>query len=172
LLLVYALGYSATGWTLGPVDPAQTNAWVVAFLAGWAILCVIALGLILGGLTRFAAALVGLGALVVAIWRPVAPPEPPPQCRLTLAAGLGPAGGRCGQAASARPASRMRAMDDLSGEELADRSGVTAEQLRRLMELGIITPTPQGRFRRSDVQRIRVVDTLADAGFAPSSWLS
>ena len=58
-------------------------------------------------------------------------------------------------------------MDDLSGEDLANRSGVTAEQLRRLVELGIIAPTPQGRFRRSDVQRIRVVDTLADAGFAP-----
>ena len=58
-------------------------------------------------------------------------------------------------------------MDELSAEELADRSGVTAEQLRRLVELGIITPTPQGRFRRSDIQRIRVVDALADAGFAP-----
>ncbi|HEV2872411.1 MAG TPA: adenylate/guanylate cyclase domain-containing protein [Actinomycetota bacterium] len=58
-------------------------------------------------------------------------------------------------------------MDELSGAELADRSGVTAEQLRRLVELGIITPTPQGRFRPSDIQRIRVVDTLADAGFAP-----
>jgi DNA-binding transcriptional MerR regulator len=58
-------------------------------------------------------------------------------------------------------------MDELSGAELADRSGVAAEQLRRLVELGIITPTPQGRFRPSDIQRIRVVDTLADAGFAP-----
>lgn len=55
----------------------------------------------------------------------------------------------------------------MSGEELADRSGVTAQQLRRLVELGIITPTPQGRYRRSDIQRIRVVDALADAGFAP-----
>jgi DNA-binding transcriptional MerR regulator len=44
---------------------------------------------------------------------------------------------------------------------------VTVEQLRRLVELGIITPTPLGRFRRSDIQRIRVVETLADAGFAP-----
>jgi adenylate cyclase len=61
----------------------------------------------------------------------------------------------------------MRVMDELSGEELADRSGVTAEQLRHLVELGIITPTPQGRFRPSDIQRIRVVDALADAGFAP-----
>ena len=58
-------------------------------------------------------------------------------------------------------------MDELSGEELADRSGVTAEQLRRLVELGIITPTPQDAFRPSDIQRIRVVDALADAGFAP-----
>jgi adenylate cyclase len=58
-------------------------------------------------------------------------------------------------------------MDELSSEELADRSGVTAQQLRRLVELGIITPTPHDRFRSSDIQRIRVVDTLADAGFAP-----
>jgi adenylate cyclase len=61
----------------------------------------------------------------------------------------------------------MRVMDELSGEELADRSGATAQQLRRLVELGIITPTPQGRYRRSDIQRIRVVDALAEAGFAP-----
>jgi DNA-binding transcriptional MerR regulator len=61
----------------------------------------------------------------------------------------------------------MRVMDELSGEELADRSGVTAEQLRRLVELGIITPAPQDAFRPSDIQRIRVVDALADAGFAP-----
>jgi adenylate cyclase len=58
-------------------------------------------------------------------------------------------------------------MDELSAEELADRSGVTAQQLRRLVKLGIITPTPQGRYRSSDIQRIRVVDALADAGFAP-----
>jgi adenylate cyclase len=61
----------------------------------------------------------------------------------------------------------MPVMDELSAEELADRSGVTAGQLRRLVELGIITPTPEGRYRRSDIQRIRVVDALAEAGFAP-----
>jgi adenylate cyclase len=55
----------------------------------------------------------------------------------------------------------------LSAEELAARSGVTAEQLRRLVELGIMAPMPQGRFRRSDIQRIRVVDALAEAGFVP-----
>jgi class 3 adenylate cyclase/DNA-binding transcriptional MerR regulator len=55
----------------------------------------------------------------------------------------------------------------LSGDELVARSGATAQQIRRLAELGIITPTPQGRFRPSDIQRIRVVSALADAGFAP-----
>jgi adenylate cyclase len=59
----------------------------------------------------------------------------------------------------------MRAMDQLSAAELADRSGVTGEQLRRLVELGIITPTADGRYRRSDIQRIRVVGALAEAGF-------
>ena len=58
-------------------------------------------------------------------------------------------------------------MEELSGEELAVRSGVTAEQLQRLVELGIITPSPRGRFRPPDIQRVRVVDTLAEAGFAP-----
>ena len=57
-------------------------------------------------------------------------------------------------------------MQELSAAELARRSGVTAERLRRLVELGIITPTPEGRYRGSDIQRIRVVDALADAGFA------
>jgi adenylate cyclase len=61
----------------------------------------------------------------------------------------------------------MRMMEELSAEELVDRSGATAQQLRRLVGLGIITPTPQGRYRRSDIQRIRVVDALTDAGFAP-----
>jgi adenylate cyclase len=58
-------------------------------------------------------------------------------------------------------------MDELSGEELAVRSGVTADQLQRLVALGILTPRPHGRFRPSDIQRVRIVDTLADAGFAP-----
>jgi adenylate cyclase len=61
----------------------------------------------------------------------------------------------------------MRVMHELAAEELVDRSGATAEQLRRLVELGIITPTSEGGYRRSDIQRIRVVDALADAGFAP-----
>lgn len=41
---------------------------MVAFPAGWAILRVVALVPILGGLVWFAAAVVGLGALAVASW--------------------------------------------------------------------------------------------------------
>ncbi len=69
LLLIYALGYSATGWVLGRSILRRPGAWVVAFLAGWAILRVVALIPILGGLVWFAAVVFGLGALVVAIWR-------------------------------------------------------------------------------------------------------
>jgi DNA-binding transcriptional MerR regulator len=61
----------------------------------------------------------------------------------------------------------MRVMHELSADELAGHSGATVQQLRRLVDLGILTPTPHGRYRRSDIQRIRVVDALADAGFAP-----
>ena len=61
----------------------------------------------------------------------------------------------------------MPGMRELSAEELIRRSGVTAERLRRLVELGIIAPTPEGRYRSPDIQRIRLVDALGDAGFAP-----
>jgi hypothetical protein len=44
-------------------------AWIVAaFLAGWAILRVLALVPILGGLVDWAAAVLSLDALIVAIW--------------------------------------------------------------------------------------------------------
>jgi hypothetical protein len=69
LLLIYALGYSATAWILGRSILRRPTSWFLAFLAGWAILRVLALVPILGGLVWFAAVVVGLGALAVAIWR-------------------------------------------------------------------------------------------------------
>jgi hypothetical protein len=69
LLLIYALGYSAAAWILGRSIVRGPTAWAVAFLVGWAILRVVALIPILGGLVWFAAVVVGLGALAVAIWR-------------------------------------------------------------------------------------------------------
>jgi cytoskeletal protein CcmA (bactofilin family) len=68
LLLIYALGYSAAAWILGRSIVRGPTAWVVAFLAGWAILRVVALIPILGGLVWFAAVVFGLGALALAIW--------------------------------------------------------------------------------------------------------
>jgi hypothetical protein len=69
LLLIYALGYSAAAWILGRSIVRGLTSWVVAFLAGWAILRIVALVPILGGLVWFAAVVVGLGALAVAIWQ-------------------------------------------------------------------------------------------------------
>jgi hypothetical protein len=69
LLLIYALGYSATAWILGRSIVREPTAWAVAFLAGWGILRIVALVPILGGLAWFAAVAFGLGALAVAIWR-------------------------------------------------------------------------------------------------------
>jgi len=67
--LIYALGYSATAWILGRSIVRAPTIWVLAFLAGWGILRVLALIPILGGLVWFAGVVFGLGALVVAIWR-------------------------------------------------------------------------------------------------------
>jgi hypothetical protein len=69
LLLIYALGYSASGWILGWSILRGPTSWVVTFLVGWVILRVVALVPILGGLVWFAAVVFGLGALAVAIWR-------------------------------------------------------------------------------------------------------
>jgi hypothetical protein len=67
--LIYALGYSATAWILGRSILRGATAPILAFLVGWAILRVLALVPILGGLVWFAAVVLGLGALMVAIWR-------------------------------------------------------------------------------------------------------
>jgi hypothetical protein len=69
LILIYALGYVASAWILGRRIVHEPTGWVLAFLAGWAILRVAALIPILGGLVWFAAVVFGLGALLVAIWR-------------------------------------------------------------------------------------------------------
>jgi len=67
--LIYALGYSATAWILGRSIVREPTGWVLAFLAGWGILRLVALVPILGGLVWFAAVVFGLGALLVAVWR-------------------------------------------------------------------------------------------------------
>ena len=66
--LVYGIGYLAGAWILGR-RVASGASPVVAFLAGWGILRVIALVPLLGGLVGLAAVVVGLGAIVVAVHR-------------------------------------------------------------------------------------------------------
>jgi hypothetical protein len=67
--LIYAVGYSAAAWIVGRMIVREPTAWVLAFLAGWGILRLLALVPVLGGLVGFAAVVFGLGALLVSIWR-------------------------------------------------------------------------------------------------------
>jgi hypothetical protein len=82
LLLIYALGYSAAAWILGRSILRGPGSWILAFLVGWAILRVVALVPILGGLVWFAAVVFGLGALAVAIWRTRSGPQATPAAQV------------------------------------------------------------------------------------------
>jgi hypothetical protein len=82
LLPIYAIAYTTSAWLLGRAIVHPPTGRVAAFLAGWAILRVIALIPWVGGLAWFGATVFGLGALAIALWRsrrgPVtgAPPAP------------------------------------------------------------------------------------------------
>ena len=69
LALIYALGYGASAWIVGRRVVREPASWILAFLAGWAILRVVALVPFLGGLMWFIAVAFGLGALLVAVTR-------------------------------------------------------------------------------------------------------
>lgn len=69
LLPLYAIGYTTSAWILGRRLLRPPRGRVLAFLVGLAILRLLALIPILGGLVWFAATVVGLGALLVATWR-------------------------------------------------------------------------------------------------------
>jgi hypothetical protein len=84
LALLYTIGYVAGAHALGRMLLKPPSSRYVAFLAGWAILRVIALVPVLGGLVWILASIAGLGILWVAARRtttePVmtAPSVPPP----------------------------------------------------------------------------------------------
>jgi hypothetical protein len=63
-------------------------------------------------------------------------------------------------------------MDELSAEELADRSGVTTERLGRLVELGIISPTPAGGTEGPTSSGSGWWTPWPMPGSRPSSWPS
>src|SRR4029450_6065382 len=66
--LIYGVGYVAAAWLLGRTV-ARTAHPLLSFLAGWGILRLVALVPVLGGLCWFAAVVIGLGSIAVAIWR-------------------------------------------------------------------------------------------------------
>lgn len=68
LLPVYAIGYTTSAWLLGRAIVRPPTGRVPAFLAGWAILRVIALIPWVGGVAWFGATVFGLGALTIALW--------------------------------------------------------------------------------------------------------
>lgn len=69
LFLIYAFGYTMSAWILGRRFVTEPRSRFVAFLVGLLILRGLALIPIVAGIVGFLAAVVGLGAIVVAIWR-------------------------------------------------------------------------------------------------------
>ena len=63
--LIYGIGYTAGAWILGRRVASRASP-ILAFLAGWGILRILALVPFLGGLVGLAAVVVGLGAIVTA----------------------------------------------------------------------------------------------------------
>ena len=66
---LYAIGYTTSAYLLGRAIVRPPTGRALAFLAGWGILRALALVPWLGGLVWFGAAVFGLGALTVALWR-------------------------------------------------------------------------------------------------------
>jgi adenylate cyclase len=62
----------------------------------------------------------------------------------------------------------MQPMTGLFVRELAERSGVNAQRVRQLVELGILRPDAAGRFHPADIQRVRILQALDRAGIAPA----
>jgi hypothetical protein len=69
LLPLLGIGYAYGCWLLGRTLLKPPRSRVPAFLAGWAILRVIALVPFLGGVVGFLVTAAGLGAALVAVWR-------------------------------------------------------------------------------------------------------
>jgi hypothetical protein len=69
LFLIYAVGYAMGAVVVGRWILKPPRSVIVAFLVGLGILRLLALIPIVAGIVGFAAAVIGLGAMAVAIWR-------------------------------------------------------------------------------------------------------
>ena len=69
LVPLYSIGYTCGAWLVGRRLVSPPRGRVLAFLAGVAIVRVLGLIPILGGLVWFVATVLGLGAIMVAVWR-------------------------------------------------------------------------------------------------------
>jgi len=58
----------------------------------------------------------------------------------------------------------LRVVDGYELAEAAQRAGISAEELRRLVELGIVSPGADGRFTSGAARRVSLVRSLVDAG--------
>jgi hypothetical protein len=120
--LVYGIGYAAGAWVLGRTVTPRARP-ILSFLTGGGILRVVALVPVLGGLSWFAAVVVGLGAIAVAAYRarrraPVpTSPAPRPAPGRDGALGAGPDRPRATQrlAAAGDGTKMLRAMLALAG---------------------------------------------------------
>jgi DNA-binding transcriptional MerR regulator len=55
-------------------------------------------------------------------------------------------------------------VDGYGMDETADRTGISVDDLQRLVDLGIVRPDGDGRFSPGDVRRVGMVHSLVEAG--------
>jgi adenylate cyclase len=60
----------------------------------------------------------------------------------------------------------MPHMEGVSEIELAERSGAGVEHVRKLVGLGILPALPDGSYRASDIQRVKLADALEASGIS------
>jgi adenylate cyclase len=60
----------------------------------------------------------------------------------------------------------MPQMDLLSDLELAERAATTRDRVRLLTSLGVLSPSEDGRYRRVDINRIRLAEALVGSGIS------
>ncbi len=63
-----------------------------------------------------------------------------------------------------RPAATVRLVERYEIGEAAERAGVSVDELRRLVDLGILKPDAEDRLTPADVRRVAMVGSLTAAG--------